>query len=834
MRRVRRIVHRHPATLALGALLVLLAVATAPLRMLAEEAFRGMVGTGLGPLLTQHSAWTPFTYGLFADNPLELATALVAVAALVGWSERLMGAWRTLLAFLLLPAIGAGAGMLPQAADVLGLGGWDDGGAVIDPLAPAIGALLTASAFADRLWRRRIRLLGFAGLLLMTLYSATSVDLFRLLTGAAGLVLGLILVPDARKTPRWARSSAHEARSLLAALVLASAVGPFVALASGLPWGPLHPLGLLLRPLGAAGTADCSRAIATPACMAELALARLGGPGPVLLSVLPLLLLALSAYGMLRGRRVAAWLAIGVNLLLAALAAVYYALLPLVPDDTQFRLPDSEAAVVPVTLSVLLPLALAVRVAVSLPSFPVAPSRLGLRRFLGTVLVTAVACIVGYVGVGSLVLDQFEPPVTGLRLLADLPERLVPVGFLALRPLETVPSGSIAELLYDGVGPAFWGALFLASSAVIFDSAGAAKGRDLGRVRAMLRQEGPGSLSFMATWQGNEYWFGPCGEVAVAYRLVSGVAITTGAPIGPAERRTEAALGFARFCDEHGWVPVFYGIGDELRDALDERGWQATPIGDDAVLDPAAFTLVGKRSQDIRTSLNRARKLGVTDEWSSWEQLGLTARSQIEAISEEWVAGRNLPEMGFTLGGIDELQDPEVRLLLAVAPTGRIEAVTSWLPTYREGEVVGWTLDLMRRRPDSMNGVVEFLLARMLQRARYRELEFVSLSAAPLARVAEQTDAPDLTTQVLGFLGRRLETLYGFRSLLAFKLKFQPEFRPLHLAYPDPVLLPAVGIAIARAYLPAVTVQQAVTLTRSLVFSGDPGRAASSRVPTPH
>src|SRR3954468_6470915 len=248
MRRARRLLQRHPATLALAGVVTVLAVATAPLRILVEEPFRRALGTGLGPLAGGRAGWSPFTYGLFADHPLELATALIALAALVGPAERLMGGWRTALAFLVTPAVGAAVGMMLEGADVLGLGAWDDGTAVIDPLAPACGALLAASAFADRLWRRRIRLLGVSALLLMVLYSGTSVDLFRLFTGLAGLLLGLVLHPAAEKTARWARSSRHESRSLLAALTLAGAVAPFVAIASGVPWGPLHPLGLLLRP----------------------------------------------------------------------------------------------------------------------------------------------------------------------------------------------------------------------------------------------------------------------------------------------------------------------------------------------------------------------------------------------------------------------------------------------------------------------------------------------------------------------------------------------------------------------------------------------------------
>jgi phosphatidylglycerol lysyltransferase len=69
---------------------------------------------------------------------------------------------------------------------------------------------------------------------------------------------------------------------------------------------------------------------------------------------------------------------------------------------------------------------------------------------------------------------------------------------------------------------------------------------------------------------------------------------------------------------------------------------------------------------------------------------------------------------------------------------------------------------------------------------------------------------------MLDFLGRSLEPVYGFRSLLAFKRKFQPEFQPLFMAYPDPVALPAIGIALARAYLPSLSMREMAAFARSL------------------
>jgi lysylphosphatidylglycerol synthetase-like protein (DUF2156 family) len=190
-------------------------------------------------------------------------------------------------------------------------------------------------------------------------------------------------------------------------------------------------------------------------------------------------------------------------------------------------------------------------------------------------------------------------------------------------------------------------------------------------------------------------------------------------------------------------------------------------------------------------------------------------KSQIVAISEEWVAERRLPELGFTLGGVEELLDPEVRLMLAIGPEERVEAATSWLPTWDDGEQVGWTLDLMRRRPGGMNGVVEFLIAAVLGAAQQRGLRFVSLSAAPLAlSEADQSETP--LARILAVLARVLEPAYGFRTLASFKEKFQPRLEPLVLAYPDAIALPAIGAAIARAYLPDVSLPDLVRLAGAL------------------
>lgn len=93
----------------------------------------------------------------------------------------------------------------------------------------------------------------------------------------------------------------------------------------------------------------------------------------------------------------------------------------------------------------------------------------------------------------------------------------------------------------------------------------------------------------------------------------------------------------------------------------------------------------------------------------------------------------------------------------------------------------------------------------------------MSLSGSPLAR-HDAVDDGDRSSieRGLDVLSALLEPAYGFRSLATFKKKFQPEFSPLWMVSPDPALLPAIGVALVRCYIPGLTLRGAVQLTAAL------------------
>ncbi|MGJ1698274.1 bifunctional lysylphosphatidylglycerol flippase/synthetase MprF [Clavibacter sepedonicus] len=339
-------------------------------------------------------------------------------------------------------------------------------------------------------------------------------------------------------------------------------------------------------------------------------------------------------------------------------------------------------------------------------------------------------------------------------------------------------------------------------------------GRD--RVLAQLARSDAGSLGFMGTWSGSSHWFAaddgdPTVRGAVAYRAAHGVALTVSDPLASADDAPATIRAFARHCSARGLVPAFYSIHSRHLPVFAELGWSITPVAEEAVIDLAGFSTSGKRRQDLRTAANRAARDGVDALWGTYRGLPDDLRRAVDALSGDWADAKALPEMGFTLGGLRELDDPEVRMLLAVDAAGRVHGVTSWLPVFRDGRLVGRTLDVMRRGADPMPGVMEFLIATAARAFQAEGLETLSLSGTPLAGVGEMRSAgavDRIVARLLTATGRVLEPSYGFTSLLRFKAKFDPRYETLWLACPTAADLAPIGRALTAAYVPTLRIRQ--------------------------
>ena len=456
---------------------------------------------------------------------------------------------------------------------------------------------------------------------------------------------------------------------------------------------------------------------------------------------------------------------------------------------------------------VLLPWIMATAVLVATRSlFHVATNPALLRR-AGVLVAGVVLAGAGtWVAVALLYPEGFITNNTAGDVLAELPLRFLPTVVSLIGPHYVVPATWFGWLVYEWVGILAWAALAWQLYTCFARPADPENAAYRARAREILGSTSGDHLSFMTLWEGNRYFF--FGGSYVAYRASSGIALTVGAPVGPAGE--DIAARFEEFAHHQGLSVAWYSVDADFADAHPEL--KRVKVAEEAVLSCANTEFKGKKFQNIRTARNKAAKQGVETVWTTWHELDLAVAAKITALSEEWVSDKPLPEMGFTLGGLKEMQVPGTQILYAIGAKGVLHGVTSWLPVRSDGEVVGYTLDVMRRAADGFKGVMELLISEALIIAADRGWEWISLSGAPLAGAAED---PSWLDQALYRVGQELEPLYGFRSLVASKRKFLPEEHPWFLCYDDELKLPAIGLAATNAYLPELNVGQALSAVRT-------------------
>ncbi|MGN7799941.1 bifunctional lysylphosphatidylglycerol flippase/synthetase MprF [Leifsonia sp. 22587] len=822
-----------PASIALAVVVLATSIATGTLWSVAAVGRPATIwAAGVTTTLQAGSWWTPVTALFVPEDPLQLVATVLLSLTVLAAAERLLGTARTVLAFLVTGVLAVVLGVLLQAGAASIGELWakaTEFDVTLDPTIGIVGALITASAFAASLWRRRIRLLTFSVVLVFVLYNGDQNNVYRLIAALLGLALGVILRRGSIR--RLHRSSHQETRTLVAGIVAITAFGPLLALLPPGGFGPLSFVAALFQQPAVDVAQVLSRCDTSYSsnCRAELLLVSVQGPGALLLSVLPLALLLLTAIGLRRGRRFALVLGIVVNAAMLVLPFTALGDITVVADDVSALGPALEVLLW-LLAAILVPAASIALLIATRRQFQLRSPRDAFVRFGIVVVCTFGLLALAYLVAALSSLTEFVPDATVADVFASTLRRFVPAGFLSALGTPIIPTAPVVWLLYQWVGPAFWTVFVFATLRLYRASFTGRTVADEEHFRALLREGGGGTLGFMGTWPGNVYWFSADGEAAVAYRVINGIAITLSDPVCPPGRAQRTISEFVQFCDVNSWVPVFYSIHGEYLPVFEALGWPTMSVGEETLMHPQTFDLVGKPWQKVRQAHNRGIKARISTLWTRWDDLSPLIQTQITAVSEQWVSEKELPEMGFTLGGIAELKDPDVRLYLAFDPDGGLQAVTSWLPSWRDGRIVGWTIDFMRRADGSMSGIMEFVIASAAQRMRDEGVEVLSLSGAPLATKPDADlaaagegdgegdgDGATAMDRVLAFLARTLEPAYGFASLFSFKSKFNPTYETLYLAYPDPLALPAIGNAITRAYLPDANAREYVALARTLV-----------------
>jgi phosphatidylglycerol lysyltransferase len=320
---------------------------------------------------------------------------------------------------------------------------------------------------------------------------------------------------------------------------------------------------------------------------------------------------------------------------------------------------------------------------------------------------------------------------------------------------------------------------------------------DRERVHELLKVWGRNHISHLAVHGDASYhWFDADG--CVAFSLRSRTALALGDPIGPPGIVKRGLENFVAYCERQDWIPAFYQVDSEPD--YRELAFTLVPIGSEALIQAQTFGLQGKERHDLRYAVKRCEKEGVRFSFMTGPDALAAHSQQLHLVSGTWLQTRRGPELSYSLGTLSTLTDPDITVGFAFAANGQLEAFVSWLPVPARS---GWTLDLMRRRPDSTYGAMEALIVRSIEEAARQGINEVSLGVAP--RVIPAGDASGAADRALRTMFWGLDRFQRSRTLHHFKAKFDPSWEDRYLAVPSVSTLPEVLIALVRAHVPPLS-----------------------------
>ena len=445
--------------------------------------------------------------------------------------------------------------------------------------------------------------------------------------------------------------------------------------------------------------------------------------------------------------------------------------------------------------------------------------------------------------------------VFGILAVADL---AIGLGYLAVGPLDGSYSfpERVQDVVYELVGvygPVQWasdargdlyhlltsalGLFTLVVTVYLFLRPAQPRGRlgaaDATRIRELLARQGDrDSLGYFALRNDKNVIWSPSGKSCVCYRVVSGVMLASGDPIGDPEAWPGAIAEFLTVAARHAWRPAVMGCSELGAEVWCREGdLTALELGDEAIVNVAEFSLSGRSMRNVRQMVNRVAKAGYVAEIRRVGDIPRAELDRVIKVTDSWRGSSTERGFSMALGRIGGPGDGDC-VLMTATENGVLRAILHFVPWGADG----LSLDLMRRDRTAQPGLNDFLITEAIKAAPGLGVKRISLNFAMFRAALERGERIGAGPVLRAWRGLLVFASRWFQieSLYKFNAKFCPIWEPRFFVYPGTRDTPRIAMAAleAEAFLvwPKLEVKRyARRLARALGLGRLRARAATRR-----
>ena len=186
----------------------------------------------------------------------------------------------------------------------------------------------------------------------------------------------------------------------------------------------------------------------------------------------------------------------------------------------------------------------------------------------------------------------------------------------------------------------------------------------------------------------------------------------------------------------------------------------------------------------VRQAVTRVQRAGFHAEVVRHADLTAAQLAEYAELAERWRGAQTERGFSMALGRLGDPTDTRCVLVVAYDAGGAVRGLLSFVPW----GVRGVSLDLMRRDPEAVNGLTEFMVASLVESCRDLGVHRISLNFAMFREVfsdAERVGAGPVLRLTNAFL-TAASRFWQLESLYLSNAKYVPHWSPRLVCYPRP------------------------------------------------
>ena len=309
-----------------------------------------------------------------------------------------------------------------------------------------------------------------------------------------------------------------------------------------------------------------------------------------------------------------------------------------------------------------------------------------------------------------------------------------------------------------------------------------------------LQKYGKSALSFLTLSDSLSIFRGKW-DGYIAYKEFLKTAVILGDPIVPTESLSQTVRDLKNEFSSKKSHICLVACTEKVLDVLLQEDFKGIYVGSEAIVDLRKFKISGNKKWCIRSSVNYAKRNGITvEEYLYTSNRDFKLENEIKKVSEEWSSRKMTPVYSFAFGLID-FKKNKARYFVCKHEN----KVVGFITYYPILATNNYYLDLQRRGRDAPRGTMDYLMVESFEMLKREGIEKIYIGLAPLSfQTMDNVRNSRITNAIFFALKPFFEFIYPAKTEFLFKNKYATDWEPNYMFF-----YPRISISAILSFLKA-------------------------------